>query len=175
VSDLFPYKIYTDGAARGRHNGHGPSSAGFVAYDREGKRLYAAAWALGHRTNNFAEYTALIYALNWALTELPLGRRYVDFKSDSEFMVRQINGIYRVNSPDILPLYTMAKTRLNKLLGYTIDHVKREFNKEADAMCNRVLDAEKEDETTFIEESYEKTDENRINADAPQENSFTHL
>lgn len=154
----FPYTIWTDGAARGRHNGHGPSSAGFVVRSREGELIYAAAKALGPTTNNHAEYVALIMALDWVLANLPEDDRYVHFKSDSEFMVRQINKIYAVNHPDMRKLYYDAMSRLDRLPGYKVEHVKREFNREADAMCNRVLDAEKSTGVTFVEDNPRSSD-----------------
>jgi ribonuclease HI len=149
----FPYTIWTDGAARGRHNGQGPSSCGFVVRDREGNHVYSAAWALGPHTNNFAEYQGLIKATHWAVHNLHEDVRYVHFKTDSELMERQINRIYSVKHPDIIPLYHKAVSLLDRMMGFKIEHVRREFNKEADAICNRVLDAEKERGIKFVEDN----------------------
>jgi ribonuclease HI len=157
----FPFTIWTDGAARGKHNGHGPASAGFVVRDVDGNHVYSSAWALGPHTNNFAEYTAMIYALNWALDSLPPDLRYVHFKSDSEFMVRQLTGVYAVKSPDILPLYNSTMLRLSKMQGYKIEHVRREFNKEADEICNRVLDLENKTGEKFVEDDSRRSSTDR--------------
>lgn len=148
----FPFTIHTDGAARGKHNGYGPASCGFVVRTREGTHVYSAAWALGPHTNNFAEYTGLIKAAHWAVHNLSEDLRYVHFKTDSEFMARQINRIYAVKSPDIIPLYHSAVSLLDRMMGYKIEHVRREFNREADEICNRVLDAEKERGIKFVED-----------------------
>lgn len=121
--------------------------------DREGALIYAAAKALGPHTNNFAEYAGLIMALDWVLHTLPEHMRYIHFKSDSEFMVRQINKIYAVNHPDMRKLYYDAVCRLDQLQGYKIEHVRREFNTEADEICNRVLDAEKSTGVIFVEDN----------------------
>lgn len=154
----FPYTVYTDGAARGRVNGLGPSSAAFVVKDREGKRVYAAAKALGPHTNNFAEYQALILALDWVLDSVDPELWYVNIKSDSQLMVRQVTGVYQINDHNLKCMHYQAMMRLVLLDGWKLEHVRREFNTEADEMANRVLDAEKLDGTTFVEESNAKTD-----------------
>jgi ribonuclease HI len=145
------FTVWSDGAARGKKSSGFIGAAGFVVRDESGDLVYAAAKSCGFQNINISEYTGLIMALRW-LTHSALTVDAVDFKSDSELMVRQLNGIYRVLDPFIRECYDEAMLWLVGLKSYTIEHVRRELNKEADAMCNRVLDAEKENGTTFVED-----------------------
>lgn len=92
---------------------------------------------LGHATNNVAEYSALIEALKLAEAR---GARDVDIQSDSELIVRQILGAYRVKHPDLKPLYKRAKEIIARFESFRIRHVRREENKHADGLVNAALD-----------------------------------
>jgi ribonuclease HI len=92
---------------------------------------------LGKRTNNFAEYSGLLAALEFAIDKGHPGLRVV---SDSELMVKQIKGQYRVNSPELRPLYEEAKRRIQKLQRFQIQHVLRDKNRHADRLANEAMD-----------------------------------
>jgi probable phosphoglycerate mutase len=92
---------------------------------------------LGARTNNFAEYSALLAALEFAITN---GHRSLRVVSDSELMVKQMKGQYRVNSPELRPLYDEAKRRVPRLEHFQIQHVLREKNRHADRLANLAMD-----------------------------------
>ena len=92
---------------------------------------------LGARTNNFAEYSALLAALQFAISN---GHRSLRVVSDSELMVKQMKGQYRVNSPELRPLYDEAKRRVPKLEHFQIQHVLREKNRHADRLANLAMD-----------------------------------
>jgi ribonuclease HI len=126
--------IHIDGAARGNP---GPAAASFVIQPL-GEPAIEAAQTLGTATNNVAEYQALIHALIRA-KELSLAR--LNIHSDSELLVKQMNGEYRVKHPDLIPLYQHAQSLLGSFEQVTISHVRREQNKRADELCNEVLDA----------------------------------
>lgn len=125
--------LFCDGASRGNP---GPAAYGFVIYQNnavvfeEGKRL-------GSTTNNVAEYQALIHGLKAAIKH---GAQNLTVKSDSELMVRQLNGIYKVRTPHIIPLFQEAKELLSNFSSVEVLHVRREENKRADALCNQALD-----------------------------------
>jgi ribonuclease HI len=125
---------FCDGGARGN-----PGPAGFGVYiqDRSGEKIAELSEYLGIRTNNFAEYSALLAALEYAL-------RYdhprLKVVSDSELMVKQIKGQYQVKSPDLRPLYEEAKRRIAGLEFFQIQHVLREKNKHADRLANQAMD-----------------------------------
>jgi ribonuclease HI len=134
------YVISTDGAARGR-NGQGPASSGFVIF-QDGHVKFVRAVKIGIASNNVAEWTALLLALDWVLDEVPAGQRRIHFKSDSELMVRQIHGVYQAKHPSLAPLLESANKKFKDLDAYKVEHVYREFNTEADKACNAVLDSE---------------------------------
>jgi len=92
---------------------------------------------LGRASNNVAEYQALIHALRYALAH---GASRVDVFSDSELVVRQVNGQYRVKHPDMLPLHSQARGLLGRFEAATVSHVRRAQNKDADRLANRALD-----------------------------------
>jgi ribonuclease HI len=92
---------------------------------------------LGQATNNVAEYQGLLHALRWALKQ---GAREVEVFSDSELLVRQMGGRYRVKNPGLQPLYREASELLLRFDRARITHVRREENREADALANRALD-----------------------------------
>jgi ribonuclease HI len=127
--------IYTDGAARGNP---GPAGLGALLRDAEtGEVLAELARFLGVRTNNYAEWTAVEDALREALR---LGATHVDLRMDSELVARQISGRYRVKHPDLKPIHASVMTMLGQLDGYTVGHVPRELNKDADRLSNVAID-----------------------------------
>lgn len=144
------YTIWTDGAARGKKSSGFIAAAGFVVKDEGGQWIYAAARTLGCQSNNVAEYNGLIMALDWVLEEIPEEAQHVQFKADSELMVRQVNGVYKVQDVNLRVLCNGVVERLRKLRTFSIEHIRREYNVEADAMCNIVLDLEKSG-VTFVE------------------------
>ncbi len=127
--------IHTDGAARGNP---GPSGAGAILVDAETGRVVAEiAEPLGHATNNVAEWTAVELALERALAE---GATHVDLRMDSQLVARQIIGMYRVKHPDLQPIHRRVMAMLARLGGYTVGHVPRERNKDADRLSNVAID-----------------------------------
>ncbi len=127
--------VYTDGGSRGNP---GPAAAGFIIDDPDGGRLAAKGFFLGETTNNVAEYTALIKALEAAGQ---IGAETLTVRCDSELMVRQINGQYRVKSEKIKPLYEQVVRLAGRFPSCGVRHVRREQNKEADRLVNLALDA----------------------------------
>ena len=125
---------YTDGASRGNP---GPASIGMVVQNFQGEIIYEYAEALGHQTNNFAEYSAvkkiLELAANNHVSELTL-------RSDSELLIKQMKGEYRVKSESIKPLYIACDGLRKKIKKIAFEHVRREYNKRADELANLVLD-----------------------------------
>jgi ribonuclease HI len=127
--------IYTDGAARGNP---GPAGLGAVLRDAESGAVVAElARFLGIRSNNYAEWTAVEEALREALR---LGATHVDLRMDSELVARQISGRYRVKHPDLKPIHASVMSMLGQLDGYTVGHVPRELNKDADRLSNVAVD-----------------------------------
>jgi len=126
-----------DGGARGNP---GPAAYGIVLRDAGGTTLVAAGKCIGRATNNVAEYYGLIAALD-AARERGVGRLRVE--SDSELLVRQIEGHYRVKSPDLKPLHERALKLSRGFEHFEIAHVPREKNREADRLVNEALDAGK--------------------------------
>jgi ribonuclease HI len=127
------WKIHIDGAARGNP---GPAAFAFVI-QREGSPPIEENGLLGVTTNNLAEYTALVRALERAAE---LGARRLIVHSDSELLVKQMNGAYRVKNPDIRVLYDRAKEVIERFEQVVIRHVRREQNSRADELCNQALD-----------------------------------
>ena len=125
---------YCDGGSRGN-----PGPAGFGVYieDAQGKTLAHLSEFVGRKTNNFAEYSGLLAALNFALEQ---GYPRLKVVSDSELMVKQIKGQYRVHSPELRPLYEEAKRRIARLERFEIQHVLREKNRHADGLANEAMD-----------------------------------
>ncbi|HSM86365.1 MAG TPA: ribonuclease HI family protein [Candidatus Limnocylindrales bacterium] len=123
-----------DGGARGNP---GPAAYGVVVRDSHGKVLAELSDYLGLQTNNYAEYSGLLAALEYAAQA-----RYQSLKifSDSELLVRQMQGRYKVNSPGLKELFSRAQVLVQKFHHFGIEHVLRERNKEADRLVNKVLD-----------------------------------
>ena len=135
MGDPLRFLINTDGAARGN-----PGPAGLGAVLREaGSGVVVAELArfLGVRTNNYAEWTAVEDALTEALR---LGATHVDLRLDSELVARQITGRYRVKHADLKPIHARVMAQLARLQGYTVGHVPRELNKDADRLSNVAID-----------------------------------
>jgi len=130
--------IHIDGGSRGNP---GPAAAAFILADALGAKLQAKAFFLGRATNNVAEYTALVKALQAAEQ---IGARKVTVFSDSELLVRQINGNYKVKSDQIKPLYMQTIRLLSQFEAYKVEHITRDKNKEADKLVNRALNIEKD-------------------------------
>ena len=127
--------IHTDGAARGNP---GLAGAGAALRDAaDGSLVAEIAAFLGVRTNNYAEWMAVELALEEALAR---GATHVDLRLDSELVARQISGVYRVKHPDLKPIHARVMAQLARLAGYTVGHVPRELNKEADRLSNVAID-----------------------------------
>jgi ribonuclease HI len=124
-----------DGASRGNP---GPASYGVVLRDPDGKIVLELAKNIGRETNNVAEYFALLAALDYAMIH---GISSLRIRSDSELLVRQMQGVYKVKSPDLKPLQERAAKLSRQLQYFAIEHVRRELNKDADALANVALDA----------------------------------
>lgn len=129
--------IHTDGGARGNP---GPAAAGVVIKDSAGKILSAYGEYLGEQTNNFAEYSALISGLKKAHA---LGATEVDCFLDSELIVKQMKGEYRVKEPTLQKLFVQVYNASSKFKKVGYHHVMRAKNKEADEMVNETLDRQK--------------------------------
>jgi ribonuclease HI len=125
---------HCDGGARGNP---GPSGYGAEITDADGNVLAELSEFLGIRTNNYAEYAGLLASLAWALEH---GHRRLRVISDSELMVKQIQGKYKVNSPDLKPLWQEARSRIARLEAFEITHALRHKNKAADALANQAMD-----------------------------------
>ena len=125
---------YADGASRGNP---GPSSYGVVVYDEAGVELYTGGRALGHGTNNQAEYEGAIAALEAALR---LGAANVTLRLDSQLVARQLTGQYRVKNSKLIPLHRRLVDLRTRFRRLTIEHVPREDNKVADRLANEALD-----------------------------------
>src|SRR5271155_5215285 len=128
------FTLHFDGGSRGNP---GPAGIGVVLLDEKKRPIYELGEFLGNRTSNFAEYTALIRGLSAAKV---LKAAKVSVKADSELVVRQINGIYKVKSPDLLPLYRQAIALMEQIGNVTVTHVYREGNTRADELANMAMD-----------------------------------
>ncbi len=125
--------IFADGASRGNP---GPAAIGVTIKDEQGRFITSISQRIGKATNNQAEYRAIIAALEEA-TKLDAKR--VDIKMDSELVVKQINGEYRVKKVTLKPLYQRVKQLLGSLGEFTITHIPRQQNAEADKLANKAL------------------------------------
>ena len=125
---------HCDGGARGNP---GPAGFGVVIQDQAGKKVAALSEYLGHQTNNFAEYQGLIAALEYAVEHGPKALKLI---SDSELLVRQIKGIYKVKNPTLQDLHGRAKELIAQLDWFSIGHALREHNQEADRLANQAMD-----------------------------------
>ena len=128
------YVANIDGASRGNP---GPASYAVILRDPSGKVVLELAKNLGRETNNVAEYYALVAALDYAASHDIAALR---IRSDSELLVRQMQGRYKVKSPDLKPLHERAKKLVRGLEYFVIEHVPREQNRDADGLANVALD-----------------------------------
>ena len=125
---------HSDGGARGNP---GPAGYGVVIKDQSGRRVASLSEYLGHQTNNFAEYQGLIAALEYSLQHGPRALKVI---SDSELLVRQIKGIYKVKNATLKDLHARAKELIAHLDWFSIGHALREHNQEADRLANEAMD-----------------------------------
>lgn len=130
--------LYVDGGARGNP---GPAGAGVVITTDDGTLIHEAAYFLGHQTNNAAEYHALIRGLQRVAQR---GEQRVSICSDSELLVRQITGQYRVRSAPLSRLYEQVQLLLLKIQSWHIRHVAREANRRADQLANLAMDQQRD-------------------------------
>ena len=125
---------HSDGGARGNP---GPAGYGVVIKDESGRKVAALSEYLGHQTNNFAEYQGLIAALEYAIKHGPKALKLI---SDSELLVRQIKGIYKVKNAVLQDLHGRAKELIAQMDWFSIGHAFREQNQEADQLANDAMD-----------------------------------
>jgi ribonuclease HI len=125
---------HSDGGARGNP---GPAGFGVVIQDEAGRDVAMLSQYLGHQTNNFAEYQGLIAALEYAIKH---GHKALKIVSDSELLVRQIQGIYKVKNATLQELHGRAKQLIAQLDWFLIDHARREHNQKADELANQAMD-----------------------------------
>ena len=129
-----PFRLFVDGACRGNP---GPASYGFILYKGDQPLLRGRGF-LGEATNNIAEYTALIKGLEAAWKAGV--RDSLEIYSDSQLLVRQMEGIYKVRQGHLKGLHSQAQTLLKRFRQARIFHVERDLNREADRLANKVLD-----------------------------------
>lgn len=141
-NSLFPPQVrpdsyliaHIDGGARGNP---GPAGYGVVITDQAGGKVAALSEYLGHQTNNYAEYNGLLAALEYALQH---GHKALKVVADSELLVKQIRGEYKVKSPNLAELHRRAKEMIAGLEWFSIQHVLRGGNQEADRLANLAMD-----------------------------------
>ncbi len=130
--------IFTDGGSRGNP---GPSAVGVYAIDSSGNILFQLGKRLGRATNNIAEYTAVLEALTWLSSYGSSQKISVNFYLDSQLVVSQINGLWKVKNPELLALlYKIREKEAGIKAEIRYNHVPREQNKQADKLVNMALD-----------------------------------
>lgn len=125
---------HIDGGARGNP---GPAGYGVYITDQSGNKIAGLSEYLGHQTNNFAEYNGLLAALDYALQQNYKALKVI---ADSELLVKQIRGEYKVKSPALVDLHQRAKKMIAQLDWFQIQHVLRAGNQEADRLANQAMD-----------------------------------
>jgi probable phosphoglycerate mutase len=128
------HTAHIDGGARGNP---GPSGYGVVIHDPSGSKVAELSEYLGYHTNNYAEYQGLLAVLRYAVAH---GIKVLKVVSDSELMVRQMKGIYKVKHPDLRKLYEEAQPLVRKFDYFEIRHAMREQNVDADRLANEAMD-----------------------------------
>lgn len=128
------FTAHCDGGSRGNP---GPAGYGAVVEDPAGAVVARLSEYLGRQTNNYAEYKGLLAVIQWAVEN---GARRLRVVSDSELMVRQMKGIYKVKNPGLRPLWEEAQRGARKLEAFAIEHTLRAGNKEADRLANAAMD-----------------------------------
>ncbi len=133
------FTIFADGGSRGNP---GPAGSGAVVRDQEGEIVIEVSEFLGITTNNVAEYTGIVRALEQLETLLGSEAKNaeVSVKMDSMLVVKQMNGEYRIKHPNLAPLARRVNELKPKFKTVTFSHVYREYNKEADALANKAMD-----------------------------------
>jgi ribonuclease HI len=126
--------LWSDGAARGNP---GPAGIGIMLKTKDGRILAAEGRFVGRTTNNVAEYKALLLGLERALER---GVRRLEVRADSELLIKQLKGQYRVKSEGLKPLYTEARALIQRFESVKLEHVRRELNVEADRLANAGID-----------------------------------
>jgi len=132
-------RVYSDGAARGNP---GPAGAGAVVVNEAGAAVAEIGRYLGEQTNNVAEYQGLLLGLRHALE---YGATEVEVLADSQLLIRQLAGVYRVRNAGLMPLYEEAKRLLKRFRKVELRHIPREMNSAADEMSNRAIDERLDD------------------------------
>jgi ribonuclease HI len=127
--------VNVDGGSRGNP---GPAAVGVVVRDESGEVIVDAAEPIGTATNNVAEYRALIRGIEIAAEK---GATELELRGDSELVVKQVRGEYRVKDANLKPLHAEARAKLSAFGEWSFNHVRREQNAEADALVNQALDA----------------------------------
>ena len=162
------HTAHVDGGARGNP---GPAGYGVVIQDPSGRKIAELSQYLGHRTNNFAEYNGLLAALRYAIAHQIHALKII---SDSELMVRQMKGVYKVRHPELRKLYDEAQHLTSQIEHVEIRHALREHNQDADRLANDAMDrgksiARSESEPRIQSEFAEKSKPgDRANGDATQ-------
>ncbi|HKN20567.1 MAG TPA: ribonuclease HI family protein [Terracidiphilus sp.] len=128
------FTAHCDGGARGNP---GPAGYGAIVQDPQGQVVARLSEFLGRQTNNYAEYKGLLAVLAWGLAN---GVRRLRVFSDSELMVRQMKGIYKVKNPGLRPLWEEAQRQTRKLDAFEMQHTLRGGNKDADRLANEAMD-----------------------------------
>ncbi|NOY14657.1 MAG: ribonuclease HI family protein [bacterium] len=136
--------IISDGGARGNP---GPAASGFAVF-KSGQMVFEAGFFWGHKTNNQAEYLGLLTVLGWILNRQPMfGGEKVVIRMDSELVVSQVNGLYKVKSANMKPLYEKVRRMMERLkdegVEVKVEHRLRDEIAEADRLVNEVLDVVK--------------------------------
>jgi ribonuclease HI len=126
--------LWTDGASRGNP---GPAGVGILLKAPNGEVLCAEGQFLGHSTNNVAEYKALLLGLERALER---GVKRLEVRADSELLIKQLKGLYRVRNAGLLPLFEAARQLIARFEEVRLKHVRREHNTEADRLANEGID-----------------------------------
>lgn len=127
-------RVHVDGGARGNP---GPAAIAAVLYDEDGEIVYESGRPIGRATNNVAEYRALLLGIEHARE---LGATELELVGDSELVVKQVLGQYKVKDPGLKPLHAEVKAALEPVVSWSIRHVRREHNAEADRLVNETLD-----------------------------------
>jgi len=132
--------VYTDGGSRGNP---GISGYGLVIYSDKNQIIYQESKFLGIKTNNEAEYAGLIGALNWINdNKNSLKISQINFYADSQLMIRQLQGLYKVKAPTLIPLFRQAKEIINQIsVPIIFIDVRRESNELADELANQAMDS----------------------------------
>jgi len=137
ISFSMQISVYTDGGSRGNP---GISGFGIVIYDEKNQIIHKISKFIGIKTNNEAEYSALLEALVW-IRDHQTGFTLVKFYSDSQLLVRQINGQYKIKAANIKPLYQLALSVIADIhIPCTFHEILREKNNLADELANRAMD-----------------------------------